>query len=153
MHDAVGPGALRAECAQTVELIEPLVGNLRGRGWEPAPLGARRVRDPLLGRLPSGAALRDLRRSRSDAAATWPVDYELVSEEDLGEETLRELSGLLSSVMKRLGRQYAERPWRRLRPEHRGIARMNGEIVGQLSAFRVGTDPPRVLYGLGDLAV
>jgi GNAT superfamily N-acetyltransferase len=153
MHDAVGPGAERADCAQTVELIEPLVGNLRGRGWEPAPLGARRARDTVRGRLPSRAALRDLRRARAETTAGMPISYELVSEDDLDDATLRELSGLLSSVMRRLGPQYAERPWRRLRPEHRGIARMDGEIVGQLSAFRVGTDPPRVLYGLGDLAV
>ena len=152
MHDAVGPGAARPDCAQTVELIEPLVGNLRGRGWEPAPLGARRTRDAVRGRLPSAGALRDLRRSRVDAAST-PIEYELVPEADLDEQTLRELSGLLSSVMKRLGPQYAERPWRRIRPEYRGIARMDGEIVGQLSAFRVRTEPERVLYGLGDLAV
>lgn len=153
MHDGVGPGARRADCSQTVELIEPLVGNLRGRGWEPAPLGARRAVDGLRGRLPSGGALRDLRRSRADAAAGAPVEYEIVSESDLDETTLRELSGLLSSVMKRLGPQYAERPWRRIRPERRAIARIEGEIVGQLSAFRIGCDPPRVLYGLGDLAV
>ena len=153
MHDGLGPGAERADCAQTVELIEPLVGNLRGRGWEPAPLGARGVRDAVRGRLPSRAALRDLRRARAAAASGAPVEYELVSEDDLDDVTLRELSGLLSSVMQRLGSQYAERPWRRLRPEYRCIARVDGEIVGQVSAFRVETDPPRVLYGIGDLAV
>lgn len=153
MHDAVGPGALRSDCAQTVELIEPLVGNLRGRGWEPAPLGARGVRDSVLGRLPSGGTLRDRRRALAARAAGEPVDYEVVSEDDLDEATLRELSALLSGVMTRLGDQYAERPWRRLRPEFRAIARIGGEMVGQLSGFRVGCDPARVLYGIGDLAV
>jgi hypothetical protein len=37
-HDAVGPGALRADCAETVALIGPLVALARERGLEPAPL-------------------------------------------------------------------------------------------------------------------
>ncbi len=40
-----------------------------------------------------------------------------------------------------------------VRPELRAIARQDGRIVGALSASRVATDPPRFLYGLGDLAV
>ena len=152
MHDAVGPGARRDDCAQTVELIEPLVGNLRGRGWKPAPLGARRVADRALRKLPSTASLRELRRSRASTAG-GPVEYEWVSEDDLDDARLRELSELLSSVMTRLGPEYAERPWRRVRPECRAIARIDGELVAQVSAFPIVTDPPRALYGIGDLAV
>jgi peptidoglycan-N-acetylglucosamine deacetylase len=37
-HDGLGPGALRDGCAETVALIEPLVGLARSRGLEPEPL-------------------------------------------------------------------------------------------------------------------
>jgi peptidoglycan/xylan/chitin deacetylase (PgdA/CDA1 family) len=40
MHDALGPGARRADCAGTVGLIEPLVATIRSMGAEPAPLPA-----------------------------------------------------------------------------------------------------------------
>jgi peptidoglycan/xylan/chitin deacetylase (PgdA/CDA1 family) len=39
-HDAVGPGALRDGCEETVALIAPLVARARERGLEPAQLGA-----------------------------------------------------------------------------------------------------------------
>ena len=38
MHDALGPGALRTGCEETVALVEPLVVRLRSIGCEPAPL-------------------------------------------------------------------------------------------------------------------
>jgi peptidoglycan/xylan/chitin deacetylase (PgdA/CDA1 family) len=38
MHDALGPGALRAGCQNTVELIEPLVVAARGRGLRVIPV-------------------------------------------------------------------------------------------------------------------
>jgi peptidoglycan/xylan/chitin deacetylase (PgdA/CDA1 family) len=37
-HDAVGPGALRDGCAESVALVAPLVALARERGLEPAPL-------------------------------------------------------------------------------------------------------------------
>ena len=37
-HDAVGPGATRDGCAETVALIAPLVALARSRGLEPEPL-------------------------------------------------------------------------------------------------------------------
>jgi peptidoglycan/xylan/chitin deacetylase (PgdA/CDA1 family) len=37
-HDAVGPGALRDRCAETVKLISPLVALARSRGLEPEVL-------------------------------------------------------------------------------------------------------------------
>jgi peptidoglycan/xylan/chitin deacetylase (PgdA/CDA1 family) len=37
-HDALGPGATRDGCAETVALIEPLVALARRRGLEPVPL-------------------------------------------------------------------------------------------------------------------
>jgi peptidoglycan-N-acetylglucosamine deacetylase len=45
MHDGVGPGARRGDCAQTARLIDPLVRRIRARGLEPgevprdAPVG------------------------------------------------------------------------------------------------------------------
>ena len=38
MHDGLGPGARRADCAETVRLIGPLVGHLRTRGLAPEAL-------------------------------------------------------------------------------------------------------------------
>ncbi len=38
MHDALGPGALRAGCHSTVELIEPLVIAARARGLRVEPI-------------------------------------------------------------------------------------------------------------------
>lgn len=38
MHDGVGPGALRGGCAQTVELLAPLVSLCRRRGLAPVPV-------------------------------------------------------------------------------------------------------------------
>lgn len=38
MHDGVGPGATRAGCAGTVDLVRPLVSLARRRGLEPGPL-------------------------------------------------------------------------------------------------------------------
>jgi peptidoglycan/xylan/chitin deacetylase (PgdA/CDA1 family) len=40
-HDALGPGATRSGCAETVALIAPLVALARGRGLEPVTLSAR----------------------------------------------------------------------------------------------------------------
>jgi peptidoglycan/xylan/chitin deacetylase (PgdA/CDA1 family) len=40
MHDAVGPGATRADCSATVELIGPLTAAARRRALEPLPLSA-----------------------------------------------------------------------------------------------------------------
>jgi peptidoglycan/xylan/chitin deacetylase (PgdA/CDA1 family) len=37
-HDAIGPGALRTDCAETVAVIEPLVGLARERGLVPEVL-------------------------------------------------------------------------------------------------------------------
>jgi peptidoglycan/xylan/chitin deacetylase (PgdA/CDA1 family) len=39
MHDALGPGALRAGCEQTVELVGGLVAAARARGLTVGPLG------------------------------------------------------------------------------------------------------------------
>ncbi len=39
MHDALGPGARRSGCAETVALLESLVSEIRQRGLEPAPVG------------------------------------------------------------------------------------------------------------------
>jgi len=41
MHDGLGPGALRADCRETVRLIGPLCEAIRTRGWDsgPASLG------------------------------------------------------------------------------------------------------------------
>ena len=41
MHDGLGPGARREGCAETADLVAPLVRELRAAGSEPAPLGDR----------------------------------------------------------------------------------------------------------------
>jgi len=38
MHDALGPGALRTGCEETVSLVEPLVAHLRSIDCEPVPI-------------------------------------------------------------------------------------------------------------------
>jgi peptidoglycan/xylan/chitin deacetylase (PgdA/CDA1 family) len=38
MHDGVGAGARRRDCAQTARLVGPLVERIRARGWEPGEL-------------------------------------------------------------------------------------------------------------------
>ncbi|HET6689826.1 MAG TPA: polysaccharide deacetylase family protein [Miltoncostaeaceae bacterium] len=55
MHDGLGPGALRGDCRETVRLIGPLCGAIRGRGWDtgPAPLG------DVLAVIAAGATARD----------------------------------------------------------------------------------------------
>ncbi len=45
MHDGIGPGALRENPADTIALIEPLVGLIRSRGLRPATLSGGPVRD------------------------------------------------------------------------------------------------------------
>jgi peptidoglycan/xylan/chitin deacetylase (PgdA/CDA1 family) len=40
MHDGIGPGARRRDCAQTAALIGPLVAAARGRVLRPGPVGA-----------------------------------------------------------------------------------------------------------------
>lgn len=39
MHDALGPGARRSGCGETVGLVEDLVASIRARGCEPVPFG------------------------------------------------------------------------------------------------------------------
>jgi hypothetical protein len=38
MHDALGPGAKRTGCEETVSLVDDLVTHLRSMDCEPAPL-------------------------------------------------------------------------------------------------------------------
>jgi peptidoglycan/xylan/chitin deacetylase (PgdA/CDA1 family) len=42
MHDAVGPGARRRDCAETVGLTRELLASARAAGLRPAPLSAHR---------------------------------------------------------------------------------------------------------------
>ena len=51
MHDGLGPGALRADCEETVALVEPLVARLRLMGCEPAPLTPPDVPAPAVANL------------------------------------------------------------------------------------------------------
>lgn len=48
MHDAVGPGASRDGCGETVELVAPLVSVAASRNLAPVPLGG------MPGRIPAG---------------------------------------------------------------------------------------------------
>ncbi|MBV8221265.1 MAG: hypothetical protein JO325_22600 [Solirubrobacterales bacterium] len=38
-HDGIGPGALRADCRQTIGYVAAAVDYARREGWEFAPLG------------------------------------------------------------------------------------------------------------------
>jgi len=62
MHDGIGPGATRDGCADTVDLVRPLVSLARSRGLEPGPL--HRLSGPLPDRNPdssiSGLGLKRL---------------------------------------------------------------------------------------------
>jgi peptidoglycan-N-acetylglucosamine deacetylase len=40
MHDGLGPGALRADCRETVRLVGPLCRLARDRGWRVGPMPA-----------------------------------------------------------------------------------------------------------------
>jgi GNAT superfamily N-acetyltransferase len=150
MHDGMHDG--RGERSQTVELVEPLIGNIRARGWEPGPLGDGRGAGLRWGR-PVNSAVRARERLRTDTGAGRPVKVEVVDESDLSDDDMRGLSAVLAESMTRLGHEYAERPWRRMRPEFRIVARSEGSVLGQVAAFRIRTRPERHLYGLGDLAV
>jgi peptidoglycan/xylan/chitin deacetylase (PgdA/CDA1 family) len=39
MHDGVGPGARRTDCARTAQLVGPLIGRIRALGLELGPVG------------------------------------------------------------------------------------------------------------------
>lgn len=52
MHDGLGPGATRDDCAETVALVGPLVALLRSRGLEPRPV--KDLAGPLPDRNPGG---------------------------------------------------------------------------------------------------
>ena len=41
MHDGLGPGARRDGCEETVSVIQPLVGQIRELGCEPAPVTSK----------------------------------------------------------------------------------------------------------------
>lgn len=43
MHDGLGPGARRADCLQTVRLLEPLCRHARESGWALGPMARTRV--------------------------------------------------------------------------------------------------------------
>jgi polysaccharide deacetylase len=55
MHDGLGPGALRADCRETVRLVGPLCDAIRARGWD---TGAAPIGD-VLAVVAAGAAARD----------------------------------------------------------------------------------------------
>ena len=137
LHDAVGPGSPRTDCASTVELIAPLVELIRSRGLEPSPLGM----GPARWRLASAPGDRG------------PVDVTLICEDDLESTDAAQVSVLLGDCITRHRERYWQRGWRRLRPAFRALARQDAAVVGQVSAFVLDTDPPRQAYGLGDLVV
>jgi hypothetical protein len=151
MHDGALACSPREDCSQTAALIESLVGNVRARGWEPGPLGDG-AGAWLRWDRPQNAALRARRRLRNDVPGR-PFEVEVASEDDLTAADFADLRALLTASMTRLGPEYGERAYRRLRPDFRTVARIDGRIVGTLSAFLIRTDPERRLYAFGDLAV
>lgn len=54
-HDGLGPGALRAGCAETVALVAPLAAAVRATGLEPGPLTRQPASSAVLPRRGRGA--------------------------------------------------------------------------------------------------
>ena len=164
LHDAVQSGELRDDCEDTVALIEPLCRLIRASGCEPDALGdgpafwwaregprsgRRGARDLL--RAGRGRVQRLAARARHPA----PVEYgvELMDEAALGEPDRATIATLLADAFDEHSEAYRERAWRTIAPTFRTVARSGGEIVGQQSVFELQTDPPRRVFGLGDVAV
>ena len=164
LHDAVSPGALRHDCADTVAVIEPLTQLIRASGCEPAALGVGPAfwwtrEGPRSGRRGARDLLRAGRKRLGRvmvlAQHRSPVDYEveLVNEALVGESDRASIATLLAEAFTTQGEAYRERGWRNIAPTFRTLARSGRGIVAQQSAFEVGTDPPRRMFGLGDVAV
>ncbi len=164
LHDSVQPGELRDDCEDTVALIEPMCRLIRAGGWEPDALGdgpafwwARG--GPRSGRPGARDVVRAgrgrLQRLAVRARHPAPVEYEL----ELLDETLVagadrvSIAALLAEAFPAEGDAYRERGWRTMAPAFRTLARSGTEVVGQQSVFEIETDPPRRLFGLGDVAV
>jgi predicted N-acetyltransferase YhbS len=145
MHDGVGPGARRDDCAPTFGLIEPLVAELRSRALEPAVLDPEtEVEAPLIEHEPPVPP---------EAHAAGDADLAVVAEDRLERAELVALGALLADGFPRHAADYRERAWRTTRPAFRVLAREDGCITGQISCFRIATAPERVLFGIGDAVV
>jgi predicted N-acetyltransferase YhbS len=164
LHDAVGPGALRRDCADTVAIIDPLAQLIRANGCEPAALGTGPAfwwarEGPQSGRRGARDLLRAGRKRLRKAAVRAPrrssADYtvELVDEALLGESDRATIAMLLAEAFASQGDAYRERGWRNIAPTFRTLARCDQEIVAQQSVFEIGTDAPHTTFGLGDVAV
>lgn len=163
LHDGLGPGALRSECEDTVALLEPLSRQIRALGCDPAALGEGPAFWWANGRPAGGRSPGELLRLAGPVArrllTTRPrgpkLAYAVETAEEVGlsEADLRMVRGLLAAQIPTHADEYAERGWRRLRPEFRTLARADGKVIGQESAFAIDTEPGRRLYGLGDAVV
>lgn len=134
MHDAVGPGSSRSDCAATVELLEPLVEEIRSRGLEPAPLG-------------DGPAFWWLRRLPRPSAE---IETIIVEEDELRGEWRATAHRLLADQIPRHEAAYRERGWRRIRPVCRAVAHVQGRVIGVVSVFPLQSEPPLLAFGQGD---
>lgn len=137
MHDAVGPGAEREHCANTVALIEPLVDEIRRRRFQPGPLDG-----------PAFWWMRTAPRPPADS-----LSWEFFSEDEIPADVHRELRELLASVFTWEAEAYLERGYRHLRPDKRVLVRADGELVAVGATVWLDADPPLRVAGLADAVV
>jgi GNAT superfamily N-acetyltransferase len=140
-HDRAGPGASRTETFDTPQLVRELCELARRRGLRPATLHDGTA----LGRLvvaTHGAS------GRAAEMGVRPIDEDRIAADD--HDAVR---GLLAGVITRHAEEYAERGYRRLRPEYRVLVYADSGVVGTCSVFRIDAEPALRVYGIGDLVV
>jgi GNAT superfamily N-acetyltransferase len=101
-------------------------------------------------------ACRSLRRLRTHLLRPliarryrWTV----VMEAELSPSLRRNLGHLLADAFPAHKATYREQAWRTLPPVFRVVTWCHSLPVGQISAFHIPTNPPRRLFGIGDLVV
>lgn len=151
MHDALGPGARRGDCASTVELIEPLVALSRERGFEPNVLGrGSSLQGRGFTRFSPRSTDRSPYRPRPPRA---DLRFEVIPETELMDADRAGIVSLIAAEFGPLGAEYAGRGWRTLEPESRVVGRVGEAIVAHGAVVRLESDPPMPIYGLADAVV
>jgi peptidoglycan-N-acetylglucosamine deacetylase len=134
LHDAQGEGAPRgATAANTIALLEPLVARGREAGLTPGALDEGRY-SAFIGLV-----------GPADLATT-----EIVDEDDLTGEDREVAHALLADAFPDHAEDYLDRGWRLIKPTFRMLARVDGRVVGVVSAFELENDRGLKVWGIGD---
>jgi GNAT superfamily N-acetyltransferase len=80
-------------------------------------------------------------------------DIEIVKEDELGDADRAATCELLAIAFPGHAEAYASRGWRLIEPHLRMLARDGATVVAVASAFRLKSDRPLEVWGLGDGAV